>query len=130
MRVFFDRLTSKEDYEFLTKEISTIFQSNFKINIEDLLSQENEILTLNDLIFADFVNVSKINNYSQIKDETTIIKVIQQNLEEYNQIHKNKISLILFKYFEFPYSQNAVFFTYTFLDSVTQFNTLLELIEY
>lgn len=104
MRVFFDRLTSKEDYEFLTQEISKIFQSNFKMNIEDLLSHEDKILTLNDLIFADFINISKINNYSQIKDETTIIKVIQQNLEEYNQIHKNKISLILFKYFESPYS--------------------------
>ena len=97
VRVFYDRLTSNEDSELLTKEISVIVQSNFKITIEDLLICEDRILNLNDLIFADFANNSKICNYAQIKNETIFTKVIQQYLEEYNQIHKNKINLILFK---------------------------------
>lgn len=97
MRVFYDRLTSTEDSELLTKEISQIVASNFNVKIEELLVLDDKVLPLNDLLFVDFITTKNSNDYSQIRDENLLLKFIQQSQEEYNQIHKNKINLIFFK---------------------------------
>ncbi|XP_071830856.1 dynein axonemal heavy chain 1-like isoform X2 [Apostichopus japonicus] len=89
-RVFQDRLVNNEDREWfeelMKKKISESFQTDFK-----------EVTPTKHLFYGDFVGANVDNKvYAEINDQKKMIKVMEENLEDYNQVNTAQMKLVLF----------------------------------
>lgn len=69
---------------------------------------------LRSLIFGDFMDTDSLpedRKYDEIKDISAMYPVVEQCLQDYNATHKNKMSLVIFRYIQFF----QVSFIYKFL---------------
>ncbi|KAL8620603.1 hypothetical protein ACOMHN_017884 [Nucella lapillus] len=109
MRVFYDRLTDDNDREWLFKTVSGLTQDHFKESFDGLFEhlanggeggkcQEED---LRSLVFGDYMNPEaepEERVYQEVSSLDEFYNVVAQCLEEYNNTHKNRMNLVIFRY--------------------------------
>ncbi|XP_024937311.1 dynein heavy chain 7, axonemal isoform X2 [Cephus cinctus] len=107
LRVFGDRLIDLGDRKWLFDKLKDTTQGTFKESFDfvfDHLPKFNEQLTeasLQNLIFGNFMDVDAIpedKKYEEITSMDEYKRVALLCLEEYNNTHKNKMDIVLFRY--------------------------------
>ena len=112
LRVFYDRLIDDKDRKWLVDAIRNcikeIFKESFDACFEHLLnngqgggngrvSEED----LRSLMFGDFMHPDLDPDerfYEEVKVIDSMYGIVEQCLEEYNNTHKNKMDLVIFRY--------------------------------
>lgn len=109
--MFIDRLNSNNDRNLLINKISILLHDVFNENIENLLpivddnstplDKKEYITHLNNLIFMETtletVNNGDLKVYRQIDDLNLLKQTLEISLDEYNELHKDQLNLVLFK---------------------------------
>eukprot|EP00961_Rhodomonas_salina_P063758 857225-Rhodomonas_salina.13 len=103
MRVFYDRLTDDKDRDWLIELLRSIIKKNFSYDLdkimEHLLVEEDGgvvgIPQARRLLFGDFAVEGK-SNYEEMPDPHKVIERCNEMLEEYNNMSKKPMQLVLF----------------------------------
>ncbi|PVD24358.1 hypothetical protein C0Q70_14839 [Pomacea canaliculata] len=109
MRVFYDRLTDDQDRAWLFKTVSGLVKEHFKESFDGVFEhlanagqggkcQEED---LRSLMFGDFMNPDAAPEervYQEVMSLDEMYSVVHQCLEEYNNTHKNRMNLVIFRY--------------------------------
>ncbi|KAM4651998.1 dynein axonemal heavy chain 12 [Discoglossus pictus] len=107
LRVFYDRLVDDNDRSWLFRLIKDIVKEQFKENFDSLFEQlrrGNEQISEEDirnLLFGDYMNPDLEGDerlYAEIPGVEQFSEVVERCLEEYNQTHKNRMNLVIFRY--------------------------------
>ncbi len=109
MRVFYDRLIDDRDRQWLFESIKdcvkTIFREGFDSVFEHLIPEGKQKCSeedLRSLMFGDFMNPDleiEERFYEEIKVIDNMYGIVEQCLEEFNNTNKNKMNLVIFRYF-------------------------------
>ena len=103
-RVYYDRLVDDADrkwlYEYMIKVTSDHLNENFHSVLGHLDSKNTGKVTednLRSLMFCDFADTkSEARRYTEVDDLNALRGIIEQHLEEYNQINKRPMHLVMF----------------------------------
>ncbi|XP_069874841.1 dynein axonemal heavy chain 12 isoform X3 [Dipodomys merriami] len=107
LRVFYDRLINDTDRNWLFKLIKTVIKDNFKESFDGVFShlrKENAPVSeedLRNLMFGDYMNPDLEGDdrtYIEIPNIHHFSDVVDQCLDEYNQTHKTRMNLVVFRY--------------------------------
>nr|DBA18657.1 TPA: hypothetical protein GDO54_016881 [Pyxicephalus adspersus] len=107
LRVFYDRLVDDTDRTWLFKLIKDVVKEHFKENFDSVfehLKQENEPISeenVRNLLFGDYMNPDLEGDerlYSEIPSVQQFNDIVERCLEEYNQTHKTRMNLVIFRY--------------------------------
>uniref|UniRef100_A0A8C8BKI7 Dynein axonemal heavy chain 3 n=1 Tax=Otus sunia TaxID=257818 RepID=A0A8C8BKI7_9STRI len=99
-RVFYDRLVEEEDrkvfFQMVQETTSNIFKQSFnKVFSGDVLGPRMSLI----LFFGDYLKPgSNVKVYDEITDLKQLTAVMEYYLEEYNNISKAPMSLVMFKF--------------------------------
>ncbi|XP_063282951.1 dynein axonemal heavy chain 12 [Pelobates fuscus] len=107
LRVFYDRLVDNKDQSWLFHLIKDIVKDHFKENFDSVFehlrkdnapfSEENS----RNLLFGDYMNPDLEADerlYIEIPTMEQFSNVVERCLEEYNQTHKSRMNLVIFRY--------------------------------
>ncbi|XP_069721684.1 dynein axonemal heavy chain 12 [Phaenicophaeus curvirostris] len=106
-RVFYDRLVEDNDRAWLFNLTRDIVKEHFEEEFDSVfahLKQENTPVTEEDmrsLFFGDYMNPELEGDerlYVEIPSIQQFSDVVEQCLEEYNQTHKTRMNLVVFRY--------------------------------
>nr|XP_008166211.1 dynein axonemal heavy chain 12 isoform X1 [Chrysemys picta bellii] len=106
-RVFYDRLVDDTDRAWLFRIMRDIVKDHFKEAFDIVfahLRQGNAPVTEEDmrsLVFGDYMNPDLEGDerlYIEIPSVQQFSDVVEQCLEEYNQTHKTRMNLVIFRY--------------------------------
>ncbi|XP_015203470.2 dynein axonemal heavy chain 12 isoform X1 [Lepisosteus oculatus] len=106
-RVFYDRLVDDKDRAWLYQLMKNIIKDHFKDNFDSVfehLKQGKSALCEEDmrsLLFGDYMNPDLEDNerlYAEVPSIENFNHVVEQCLEEYNQTHKTRMNLVIFRY--------------------------------
>lgn len=107
-RVFYDRLVDEPDREWFFSQIEKTSQTKFKVSFDELFlpldfEGKGEVTdqTMRSLIFCDFENPkAEAKVYRQVEDPKllSVQKVVEDFLEEYNNVSKKRMDLVLFRF--------------------------------
>lgn len=107
MRVFGDRLIDTEDRRWLFQQlkdtVTNVFRESFDQTFSHLPKYDDQIneLSMNNLIFGNFMDIDanpEEKLYEEVGSMDAFQRVAVQFLEEYNNTHKNKMDIVLFRY--------------------------------
>ncbi|XP_029397555.1 dynein heavy chain 12, axonemal [Mus pahari] len=107
LRVFYDRLINNEDRNWLFLLIKNVIRDHFKESFDIVfnhLRNGNAPVTeedLRSLMFGDYMNPDLEGDdrvYIEIPDIHHFNDVVDQCLDEYNQTHKRRMNLVVFRY--------------------------------
>ncbi|XP_073448349.1 dynein axonemal heavy chain 12 [Aquarana catesbeiana] len=107
LRVFYDRLVDDKDRSWLFNLIKDVVKEHFKDNFESVfehLKQGNEPTSeeeIRNLLFGDYMNPDLEGDerlYSEIPSVQQFNDVVEKCLDEYNQTHKTRMNLVIFRY--------------------------------
>ncbi|XP_021099628.1 dynein heavy chain 12, axonemal [Heterocephalus glaber] len=107
LRVFYDRLINDDDRKWLFKLIKTVTKDHFKESFDSIflhLRKENKPTTeedLRNLMFGDYMNPDLEGDdrvYIEITNIHHFNDIVDQCLDEYNQTHKTRMNLVVFRY--------------------------------
>jgi dynein heavy chain len=91
-RIFHDRLINNEDKEWFGKVMEELLVRNFKSK-----ATYEEIFVNNKIFFSDVIRRdSGSDEYEEIKSVDALLKVLDNQLIEYNMDHETKMKLIFF----------------------------------
>ena len=104
-RVYYDRLVDDNDRKWLFNFVVTVTKDNLNDNFHTLFSQldvdQSGTMTedkLRSLMFCDFGDPkNEARKYMEVKDLNLQRQVVENSLEEYNQINKRPMHLVLFR---------------------------------
>ncbi|XP_077865268.1 dynein axonemal heavy chain 12 [Saccoglossus kowalevskii] len=106
-RVFYDRLIDDADRQWLFDMTKTLVKDIFKDNFDSLfdhLTPDGGKVNEDDmrsLMFGDYMNPEAEPDerlYEEVKSIDEFYKVVETQLEEYNQTHKTQMNLVIFRY--------------------------------
>uniref|UniRef100_A0A669PGZ3 Dynein axonemal heavy chain 12 n=1 Tax=Phasianus colchicus TaxID=9054 RepID=A0A669PGZ3_PHACC len=106
-RVFYDRLVEDSDRAWLFNLMKDIVKEHFKEAFDSVfahLRQGNTPVTeenMRSLFFGDYVNPELEEDerlYVEIPSIQLFGDVVEQCLDEYNQVHKTRMNLVVFRY--------------------------------
>ncbi|KAG5839016.1 hypothetical protein ANANG_G00229870 [Anguilla anguilla] len=106
-RVFYDRLVDDKDRAWLYKLMNDIVKEHFRENFDAVFSylkQDNRPLCEEDmrnLLFGDYMNPDLEDSerlYAEVPSMDSFSQVVELCLDEYNQTHKNRMNLVIFRY--------------------------------
>uniref|UniRef100_A0A803YPJ9 Dynein axonemal heavy chain 12 n=1 Tax=Meleagris gallopavo TaxID=9103 RepID=A0A803YPJ9_MELGA len=104
-RVFYDRLVEDSDRAWLFNLMKDIVKEHFKEAFDSVfahLRQGNTpVKNMRSLFFGDYVNPELEEDerlYVEIPSIQLFGDVVEQCLDEYNQIHKTRMNLVVFRY--------------------------------
>ncbi|XP_043934432.1 dynein axonemal heavy chain 12 [Protopterus annectens] len=106
-RVFYDRLVDDTDRSWLYKLIKDIIKEHFKENFdsvfEHLKSSKSPLCEedMRSLLFGDYMNPDLEGDerlYAEIPSVQHFSNIVEQCLDEYNQTHKTRMNLVIFRY--------------------------------
>uniref|UniRef100_A0A8C0K181 Dynein axonemal heavy chain 12 n=1 Tax=Canis lupus dingo TaxID=286419 RepID=A0A8C0K181_CANLU len=107
LRVFYDRLINDDDRYWLFKLIKTVIKDHFKESFDGIFShlrKDNAPVTeenLRNLMFGDYMNPDLEGDdrvYVEIPNIHQFSDIVDQCLDEYNQTHKTRMNLVIFRY--------------------------------
>ncbi|XP_054991966.1 LOW QUALITY PROTEIN: dynein axonemal heavy chain 12 [Sorex araneus] len=107
LRVFYDRLVNDKDQNWLFNLIKTVVKDHFKESFDSVFShlrKENAPVTeedLRNLMFGDYMNPDLEGDervYIEIPNIHQFNTIVEQCLDEYNQTHKTRMNLVIFRY--------------------------------
>ncbi|KTG42929.1 hypothetical protein cypCar_00000501 [Cyprinus carpio] len=105
-RVFYDRLVDDQDRAWLFSLISNIVKQHFMENFDTVfehLKDGNKPLceeNLRNLLFGDYMTPDVDESerlYAEVSSMERFGEVVEACLEEYNQTHKNRMNLVIFR---------------------------------
>ncbi|XP_043080221.1 dynein axonemal heavy chain 12 [Puntigrus tetrazona] len=106
-RVFYDRLVDDQDRAWLYSLISNIVKEHFKENFDTVfehLKDGNKPIceeNMRNLLFGDYMRPDVDESerlYAEVPSMERFSEVVEACLEEYNQTHKNRMNLVIFRY--------------------------------
>uniref|UniRef100_A0A8C3CTF2 Dynein axonemal heavy chain 3 n=1 Tax=Cairina moschata TaxID=8855 RepID=A0A8C3CTF2_CAIMO len=103
-RVFYDRLVDEEDRKVFFHMVEETTSNNFKQSLDKVLSHLSPTGKVSDdnirsLFFGDYLKPdSNIKVYDEITDLKQLTSVMEYYLEEYNNISRAPMSLVMFKF--------------------------------
>ncbi|NXK27218.1 DYH3 protein, partial [Arenaria interpres] len=103
-RVFYDRLVDEEDRRLFFQMVQETTSNAFKQSFDKVLSHLSPTGEISDddirsLFFGDYLNPeSNVKVYDEITDLKQLTTVMEYYLEEYNNISKAPMSLVMFKF--------------------------------
>uniref|UniRef100_A0A2K6CWG4 Dynein axonemal heavy chain 12 n=1 Tax=Macaca nemestrina TaxID=9545 RepID=A0A2K6CWG4_MACNE len=107
LRVFYDRLINDDDRRWLFQLTKTVIKDHFKESFDSIFShlrKQNAPVTeedLRNLMFGDYMNPDLEGDdrvYIEIPNILHFSDVVDQCLDEYNQTHKTRMNLVIFRY--------------------------------
>ncbi|PAA64367.1 hypothetical protein BOX15_Mlig029056g2 [Macrostomum lignano] len=106
MRVYYDRLVDDEDRKWLFDYLKEVLQKEFKEDFNQLFGHldfdEDGQVTEDDLrslIYCDFSDPkSAKGNYVEVNDMEKLRVVVEGHLEEFNNMSKKPMNLVLFRF--------------------------------
>jgi dynein heavy chain len=87
-RVFYDRLTVKQDQVWFSQQIEPLLKEHFKKDWKTLVKVEP-------LIWCDFID-SKATHYQQVQEPEKLVEILTGHLQDYNSMAKRGMDLVLF----------------------------------
>jgi dynein heavy chain len=102
-RVFSDRLTDENDKLKFFEIVKDTTQQQFKVSLEKLLRHLAPRGQLEDdhirgLFFGDYMGSGDNRVYDEVTDFSKLTEVMESYLEDYNQVSKTPMALVLFKF--------------------------------
>uniref|UniRef100_A0A6Q2WX96 Dynein axonemal heavy chain 12 n=1 Tax=Esox lucius TaxID=8010 RepID=A0A6Q2WX96_ESOLU len=106
-RVYYDRLVDDKDRAWLYLLVKDMVRDHFKESFDqvfDHLKAEDQTLREEDmrnLLFGDYMNPDLEDNdrlYAEVPSMESFSQVVELCLDEYNQTHKNRMDLVIFRY--------------------------------
>ncbi|KAM4737020.1 LOW QUALITY PROTEIN: dynein axonemal heavy chain 12-like [Anableps anableps] len=105
-RVYYDRLVDDKDRAWLYNLMSSILKSHFRESFDqvfDHLKQGSKLVEedMRNLLFGDYMNPELEDDeclYAEVPSTEKFAEVVEACLEEYNQMHKNRMNLVIFRY--------------------------------
>ncbi|GAA51425.1 dynein heavy chain 7 axonemal [Clonorchis sinensis] len=103
-RVYYDRLVDDADRKWLFEFLRDCVRNQLEANFETLfghLARGTEEITednLRSLMFCDFSDPKGGRNYVEVRDIERLRKVAESYLDEYNQLSKKPMNLVLFRF--------------------------------
>ncbi|KAK3519072.1 hypothetical protein QTP70_016355, partial [Hemibagrus guttatus] len=106
-RVFYDRLVDDQDQAWLYGLMKVIVQEHFKENFdivfEHLKSDKKSLCEedMRSLLFGDYMTPDVDPSerlYAEVSSIESFSQVVESWLVEYNQTHKNRMNLVIFRY--------------------------------
>uniref|UniRef100_H3DKJ5 Dynein axonemal heavy chain 7 n=1 Tax=Tetraodon nigroviridis TaxID=99883 RepID=H3DKJ5_TETNG len=105
-RVYYDRLVDDTDRAWLYQLMHDILKTHFKESFErifDHLKKGSNLVEedLNSLLFGDYMAPDLEDDerlYAEVPSVETFSQVVESCLEEYNQMNKNRMNLVIFRY--------------------------------
>ncbi|XP_068561369.1 dynein axonemal heavy chain 12 [Cebidichthys violaceus] len=105
-RVYYDRLVDDKDRAWLYKLMNSILKDHFKESFDqvfDHLKQSSRLVEedMRNLLFGDYMNPDLEDDersYAEVPSMESFSQVVQSCLDEYNQMHKNRMNLVIFRY--------------------------------
>ncbi|ELV12158.1 Dynein heavy chain 12, axonemal [Tupaia chinensis] len=107
LRVFYDRLINDDDRSWLFRLTKTVVKDHFKELFDSIFShlrKGNAPVTeedLRNLMFGDYMNPDLEGDervYIEIPNIHHFSDIVDQCLDEYNQTHKTRMNLVIFRY--------------------------------
>ncbi|XP_060913896.1 dynein axonemal heavy chain 12 [Labrus mixtus] len=106
LRVYYDRLVDDKDRAWLYQLMNGILKEHFKENFDQVfehLKQGGKLVEedMRNLLFGDYMNPDLEDDerlYAEVPSMDSFSNVVQSCLEEYNQMHKNHMNLVIFRY--------------------------------
>ncbi|XP_013387188.1 dynein heavy chain 12, axonemal, partial [Lingula anatina] len=109
MRVFYDRLIDDKDRAWLFKIVGEMVKDHFKESMDAVFEhlanggQGGKLAEsdLRSLMFGDYMNPdadAEDRVYQEVSSLDTFYTIAEGALEEYNQTHKNRMDLVIFRY--------------------------------
>uniref|UniRef100_A0A8C7MDM0 Dynein axonemal heavy chain 12 n=1 Tax=Oncorhynchus kisutch TaxID=8019 RepID=A0A8C7MDM0_ONCKI len=109
-RVYYDRLVDDQDRAWLYHLMNDIVRDHFKENFEQVFDHlkaprnkavSTEYEDMCNLLFGDYMNPDLEDNdrlYAEVPSMESFGQVVELCLDEYNQTHKNRMNLVIFRY--------------------------------
>lgn len=105
-RVYYDRLVFDEDRQWVTTFVNETLKKHFDINYNSLFGHLDfnrdgvvEEDDLRSLIFCDFSDPkSESKPYVEVRDLDKLRAVVESNLDEFNNMSKKPMNLVLFRF--------------------------------
>uniref|UniRef100_A0A8D3BWT9 Dynein axonemal heavy chain 12 n=1 Tax=Scophthalmus maximus TaxID=52904 RepID=A0A8D3BWT9_SCOMX len=104
-RVFYDRLVDDKDRAWVYKLMNSILKDHFKESFDqvfDHLKQGDRVKDdMRNLLFGDYMNPDLEDDerlYAEVPSVESFAQVVESCLGEYNQMHKNHMNLVIFRY--------------------------------
>ncbi|KAM8863638.1 dynein axonemal heavy chain 12 [Spinachia spinachia] len=105
-RVFYDRLVDDKDRAWLYQLMDDILKNHFKESFNqvfDHLKQSSRLVEedMQNLLFGDYMNPDLEDDerlYAEVPSMESFSQVVESCLHEYNQMHKNRMNLVIFRY--------------------------------
>ncbi|XP_065194434.1 dynein axonemal heavy chain 1-like [Sycon ciliatum] len=88
-RVFEDRLVNNEDRNWFEDLLRNKMATDLNVSVDDVLPHGLPI-------YGDFAQGSDVKTYEEITDIGKMVRVIEENLEDYNQTSTAPMNLVLF----------------------------------
>ncbi|RVE70747.1 hypothetical protein OJAV_G00066880 [Oryzias javanicus] len=106
-RVYYDRLVDNDDRTWLYQLMQSIVKDHFNEPFDQVFEQlkqgdkELEEKDMHNLLFGDYMNPDLEGDerlYTEVPSVENFAEVVKLCLEEYNQMHKNRMNLVIFRY--------------------------------
>ncbi|XP_048346084.1 dynein axonemal heavy chain 12 isoform X2 [Sphaerodactylus townsendi] len=106
-RVFYDRLVNDVDRAWLFKLTKEVVKEHFKESFDGIfthLRESNAPVTeenMRNLLFGDYMNPDLEGDerlYIEIPNVQVFSEIVEVCLDEYNQTHKSRMNLVIFRY--------------------------------
>ncbi|XP_029012096.1 dynein axonemal heavy chain 12 [Betta splendens] len=105
-RVYYDRLVDDKDRAWLYQLMKNIVKDHFKESFDqmfDHLKQGSKLVEedMRNLLFGDYMKPDQEEDqrlYAEVPSMESFAQVVESCLDEYNQMHKNGMNLVIFRY--------------------------------
>nr|XP_019953955.1 PREDICTED: dynein heavy chain 12, axonemal-like [Paralichthys olivaceus] len=105
-RVYYDRLVEDKDRAWLYQLMNNIIKDHFNesfVQVFDHLKQGSELVEedMSNLLFGDYMQPDLEDDerlYAEVPSMESFSQVVELCLAEYNQMHKNHMNLVIFRY--------------------------------
>uniref|UniRef100_A0A8C4EEV4 Dynein axonemal heavy chain 12 n=1 Tax=Dicentrarchus labrax TaxID=13489 RepID=A0A8C4EEV4_DICLA len=105
-RVYYDRLVDDKDRAWLYQLMNSILKDHFKESFDqvfDHLKEGNKLVEedMRNLLFGDYMDPDLEDDerlYAEVPSMESFAQVVESCLDEYNQMNKNHMNLVIFRY--------------------------------